>query len=139
MNFTRKNIVLCSDGTGNRGGKGHGTNVWRLYRALNLKSVSPPQVAVYDEGVGTEDQKVAKTLGGALGFGLGCNIREFYTALVDHYEPGDRIYLFGFSRGAYRLSLRCRGRERKRWTIEYRFVLDVRACARLALDSTRPR
>ena len=87
-------------------------------------------MAVYDDGVGTEDQKVAKTLGGALGFGLGRNIRELYTALVHHYELGDRIYLFGLSRSAYRLSLRCRGRERKRWTIEYRFVLDVRACAR---------
>jgi hypothetical protein len=31
-----KNIILCSDGTGNSGGKGHGTNVWRLYKAIDL-------------------------------------------------------------------------------------------------------
>ena len=96
----RKNIVLCSDGTGNRGGKGHGTNVWRLYHALDL-APSANQVAFYDDGVGTEDFKLARGLGGAIGWGLSRNIRELYTFLVRNYDPGDRIYLFGFSRGAF--------------------------------------
>ena len=73
-----KNIILCSDGTGNRGGKGHGTNVWRLFRALDRTPASK-QVAFYDDGVGTEDFKLARALGGALGCGLSRNIRELYT------------------------------------------------------------
>ncbi len=95
-----KNIVLCSDGTGNRGGKGRGTNVWRLFQALDRTPASN-QVAFYDDGVGTEDFKFARALGGAFGYGLSRNIRELYTFLVRNYETGDRIYLFGFSRGAF--------------------------------------
>jgi uncharacterized protein (DUF2235 family) len=105
-----KNIILSSDGTGNSGGKGHGTNVWRLHTALdryghrdceNLR----PQIAFYDDGVGTERKKLLKLAGGAFGLGLTRNIRELYTFLVNNYEPGDRIYLFGFSRGAYTVRL----------------------------------
>ena len=95
-----KNIVLCSDGTGNRGGKSRGTNVWRLFQALDRTPASK-QVAFYDDGVGTEDFKLARALGGAFGWGLSRNIRELYTFLVRNYETGDRIYLFGFSRGAF--------------------------------------
>lgn len=105
-----KNIILSSDGTGNSGGKGHGTNVWRLHTALDRYGhrVDPtlrPQIAFYDDGVGTERGKFLKLAGGALGLGLGRNIRELYTFLVNNYEPGDRIYLFGFSRGAYTVRL----------------------------------
>lgn len=103
-----KNIVLCSDGTGNRGGKGHGTNVWRLFNAVDLappaqddEDAEPPQIAFYDDGVGTQDFKLLKIFGGAFGFGLSRNIRELYTFLVNNYQPGDRIFLFGFSRGAF--------------------------------------
>jgi len=46
-----KNIILCSDGTGNSGGKGHGTNVWRLYKAIDLHH-SQAQVNIHDDGVG---------------------------------------------------------------------------------------
>ena len=99
-----KNIVLCSDGTGNQGGKGQGTNVWRLYNYLDR---APPgrsaaaQVAFYDDGVGSQDNKILKLIGGAFGLGLSRNIRQLYAYLVQNYTPGDRIYLFGFSRGAY--------------------------------------
>ncbi len=99
-----KNIVLCSDGTGNRGGKGNGTNVFRLYNTIDLRSHErglPAQMAFYDDGVGTEDFKPLRLLGGALGWGLSRNIRELYAFLVKNYVPGDRIYLFGFSRGAF--------------------------------------
>ena len=95
-----KNIIMCSDGTGNRGGKSHGTNVWRLFKALDRTPASK-QVAFYDDGVGTEDFKLVRALGGAVGWGLSRNIRELYTFLVRNYETGDRIYLFGFSRGAF--------------------------------------
>lgn len=93
-----KRIVLCSDGTGNTGGKLRGTNVYRLYRALVR---SPDQIAFYDDGVGTESWKPLKLFSGATGFGFSRNVRDLYQFLVNTYEPGDGIYMFGFSRGAY--------------------------------------
>ncbi|MCG8695051.1 MAG: DUF2235 domain-containing protein [Minwuiales bacterium] len=101
-----KNIILCSDGTGNSGGKGRGTNVWRLYNAIDRHGFryNPKvreQVTFYDDGVGTETNKLVRVATGAVGFGLGRNIRELYEFLVKSYEPGDDVYLFGFSRGAY--------------------------------------
>ncbi len=102
-----KNIVLCSDGTGNRGGKGSGTNVWALFNAVwrqpdaDGKLPEKTQITFYDDGVGTQNFVVFKVLGGAFGWGYSRNIRELYKALVSAYEPGDSIYLFGFSRGAY--------------------------------------
>ena len=96
-----KNIVLCSDGTGNRGGKAHGTNVWRIYKALDLRTEHSNQIAFYDDGVGTEDFSLLRYIGGAFGYGLSQNIKDLYISLVKHYDVDDRIFLFGFSRGAY--------------------------------------
>lgn len=101
-----KNIVLCADGTGNSGGKGHSTNVWRIFNAVDLRCHeggvdTPKQLAFYDDGVGTEDFKLLRLLGGAFGWGLSRNIRELYETLARNYEPGDRVYVFGFSRGAF--------------------------------------
>ncbi len=96
-----KNIVLLSDGTGNTGGKGRGTNVWKLYRAVDVHTASRPQILFYDDGVGTGHFRPLRLLGGACGYGLSQNIRELYTFLVSNYDPGDQIYLFGFSRGAF--------------------------------------
>ena len=102
-----KNIVLCSDGTGNSAGKSRGTNVYRLFQAVDIHN-SPnerKQVAFYDDGVGTDSFKPLKLLGGAFGFGLFRNVRELYKFLVQNYEPGDSIFLFGFSRGAFTVRL----------------------------------
>jgi hypothetical protein len=101
-----KNIVLCSDGTGNSGGKGYGTNVWRLFTALDLNGHTwrpelCEQIAYHDDGVGSRDNPLVKAIGGALGLGLKRNLRQLYSFLVDNYEVGDQIYIFGFSRGAY--------------------------------------
>ncbi len=101
-----KNIILCSDGTGNRGGKGQGTNVWRLFNAVDLNSHksspdNPRQISYYDDGVGSEDWKIFKIMGGAFGWGLSRNIRDLYQFLASNYNPGDSIFLFGFSRGAF--------------------------------------
>lgn len=101
-----KNIVLCSDGTGNAGGRGYGTNVWQLFRSLDLNGHlwNPElceQVAYHDDGVGTRDNPIHRLWGQATGWGLSQNIRQLYMFLVNNYEPGDRIYIFGFSRGAY--------------------------------------
>ena len=101
-----KNIVLCSDGTGNSALKGRGTNVFKVYEAIDLNGHKfdeglQKQVAFYDDGVGTENFKPLKLLGGAFGWGLSRNVKELYTALAKCYEAGDHIYLFGFSRGAF--------------------------------------
>jgi uncharacterized protein (DUF2235 family) len=107
-----KNIIICSDGTGNTAIKDRGTNVFKMFEAIDLNGhrIDPtldPQVAFYDDGVGTETFLPLKLLGGAFGFGLAKNIRNLYMDLVRVYDPGDattpadRIYLFGFSRGAF--------------------------------------
>lgn len=98
-----KNIVLCSDGTGNATVKDRGTNVYKLYEAVDLDVPpdEPTQVAFYDDGVGTGSMKLLRMLGGAFGYGFARNVRDLYTNLCRVYQPGDRIYLFGFSRGAY--------------------------------------
>lgn len=96
-----KNIIICSDGTGNSTVKARGTNVFKLYEAVDLHHSVQKQVAIYDDGVGTESLKPLKILGGAFGFGLSRNVRQLYTSLARVYEPDDRIYVFGFSRGAF--------------------------------------
>lgn len=99
-----KNIILLSDGTGNSNIKDRGTNVFKLYEAIDFNCCSidsKEQVAFYDDGVGTEHLKPLKTLGSAFGFGLTRNVRDLYKHLVQAYNPGDKIFLFGFSRGAF--------------------------------------
>ncbi len=101
-----KNIILSTDGTGNAGGKGHGTNVWRLHTAIDRHGTNiPEQIAFYHDGVGSQNNKFLKTIGGALGWGLKRTILELYFDLVSNYSEGDQIYLFGFSRGAYTVRL----------------------------------
>jgi hypothetical protein len=100
-----RNIVLLSDGTGNSSAKLNKTNVWRLYQALELEDGT--QLAFYDNGVGTSGFKPLRILGGAIGLGLARNVRDLYRSLCQHYRApdenhaGDRIYVFGFSRGAF--------------------------------------
>jgi uncharacterized protein (DUF2235 family) len=100
-----RNIILLSDGTGNSAAKLNKTNVWRLYQALELNDGT--QLAFYDNGVGTSGFKPLQILGGAIGLGLARNVRDLYSSLCQHYRApddshaGDRIYVFGFSRGAF--------------------------------------
>ena len=101
-----KRIIICSDGTGNTAVKGRGTNVFKLFEATDLNGhrtnpALPPQVALYDDGVGTESFKPLKVFAGATGFGLARNVRRLYKELVRIHDVGDEILLFGFSRGAF--------------------------------------
>ncbi len=109
-----KNIVLLSDGTGNSAAKLFRTNVWRTYQSLELNERKVPedggpakiaQIALYDDGVGTSTFRPLAVLGGAFGFGLKSNVCQLYSYLCRHYEPGDRIYCFGFSRGAFTIRM----------------------------------
>ena len=101
-----KRIVVCSDGTGNTAIKGRGTNVFKLFEAVDLEThrfdpTVTPQIAIYDDGVGTEDFKPLKIFAGATGWGLSRNVKHLYKELSRIYDPGDEIYMFGFSRGAF--------------------------------------
>ncbi|MBF0162178.1 MAG: DUF2235 domain-containing protein [Magnetococcales bacterium] len=101
---TNKNIIICSDGTGNKGGYGADTNVFRTYQSLDLDP-NPAggaclQKAFYDQGVGTQSNPVWKAIAGAVGLGFEQNILDAYTFLCRNYAEGDCVFLFGFSRGA---------------------------------------
>ncbi len=100
-----KTIILLADGTGNGAAALFKTNVWRLYKALDLSEPPPAgearQIAYYHDGVGTSTFKPLAILGGVFGVGLKRNIVHMYAFLCRKYEPGDRIYVFGFSRGAF--------------------------------------
>jgi uncharacterized protein (DUF2235 family) len=105
-----KNIVICCDGTGNEISENI-SNVLKLYRCLRKTDKTEPHQAVfYDPGVGTLArpnpwkklrQDAFAIFGLATGYGLDDNVLNSYQFLVDNFEEGDEIYLFGFSRGAY--------------------------------------
>ncbi len=89
-----KNIVFCSDGTSNT--QKNRTNVFQLFEMLEENT---GQLKAYDRGVGT---RFGNTIRGcAFGVGLYLNILDGFKFISRNYQPGDRIYLFGFSRGAY--------------------------------------
>jgi uncharacterized protein (DUF2235 family) len=105
-----KNIVICCDGTNNQL-EGDLTNVVRLFE-VSVKSER--QVAFYDPGVGTMADPLAQgalrkrwslVKGLAFGAGLKDNVFEAYRYLMGVYETDDRIFLFGFSRGAFTVRL----------------------------------
>jgi uncharacterized protein (DUF2235 family) len=101
-----KNIIICADGTGNTTVKGRGTNVFKLYEAVDqnghrFDDTAVQQVAIYHDGVGTESLKWVRIFGGVFGWGLSRNVKQLYGELARVYDRDDRILLFGFSRGAF--------------------------------------
>lgn len=101
-----KRLVVSFDGTWNTpeedraDGSGANTNVRRLHEAVLPRDAGGAEQATwYDRGVGTDWYN--RLSGGITGVGLSRNIREGYQHLAEHYEDGDQIFLFGFSRGAY--------------------------------------
>lgn len=113
-----KNIIIYSDGTGQAGGKKPDQRLSNIYKMYRASRVSPTneidpnqQVAFYDVGLGTdEDTNEGKTrifkfcrklISSVTGRGITRNITDCYEAIINLYEDGDRIYLLGFSRGAY--------------------------------------
>jgi uncharacterized protein (DUF2235 family) len=102
-----KNVVICCDGTGNEFGD-HNSNVVNLYRALVIDGKE--QVGYYHPGVGTmgapaAGNKISKAwstvMGLAFGAGFVANVGDAYRYLMNVFEDGDHVFLFGFSRGAY--------------------------------------
>lgn len=90
-----RDLFVFLDGT--RNDVGTETNVWRLYQLVNMHG-SQSTRSIYIEGVGSALHPLTGTL---LGLGMERRIRIGYEFLADNYRPGDRIYLFGFSRGAH--------------------------------------
>lgn len=90
-----KNIVVFSDGTGQEGGKDNNTNVYKLFNMVENRTNN--QVTFYDRGLGTGWRKIT---GNVAGMGISKNIMECYEFIFENFCAGDRIYLFGFSRGA---------------------------------------
>jgi uncharacterized protein (DUF2235 family) len=99
-----KNIILLSDGTGNSSAKAFKTNVWRLFQILDLSDPAS-QIAFYDNGVGTSSFKPLAVLGEVFGIGLKRNVIDIYSFCCRNYQAGDRIYCFGFSRGAFTIRI----------------------------------
>lgn len=114
-----KNIMVCTDGTWDRPDATDSgsdftpddTNVCKLFSLLpgdsqrrsattRTKSV-PGQVAFYDDGVGADGIWAVRVAEGATGAGLELKLRDGYQFVSEQYEAGDRIYLVGFSRGAF--------------------------------------
>jgi uncharacterized protein (DUF2235 family) len=117
-----KNIVVYSDGTGQAGGFRFDearTNVYKMFRAGRCgpdSGIDPrEQVAFYDPGLGSQADGanvfgkalrwIHNTVAQATGFGITRNLIDCYAALIQLWRPGDRIFLVGFSRGAY--TVRC--------------------------------
>ena len=107
-----KNIVICCDGTrGKYDAEEKNTNVVRLFE--RLAPDGSDQVSYYDPGVGTHSSAwtwlgrwlsnlaVSATGTSLLGAGVKGNVRQAYKYLMEHYEPRDRVFLFGYSRGAH--------------------------------------
>ncbi|MFN7101938.1 MAG: DUF2235 domain-containing protein [Pseudorhizobium sp.] len=101
------NIIVCCDGTWNtpdamEDGVPSPTNVVKIHHALALTDAGGnEQKFYYHPGVGTDGTWVKRILGGSTGKGLDDNIISAYHWLARTYRTGDRIWLFGFSRGAY--------------------------------------
>ncbi|HWB44228.1 MAG TPA: DUF2235 domain-containing protein, partial [Hyphomicrobiaceae bacterium] len=119
-----KNILIFSDGTGFAGGYAPDetrSNVYKLFRATRVSPdtcIDPKlQIAFYDAGLGSRAKgeaikikwwrRVYNLLSRATGLGITQYIIDCYAEIIRVWQPGDRIYLFGFSRGAY--TVRCVG------------------------------
>jgi len=100
-----KRLVLCCDGTWNTpdqesDGRPCRTNVAKLAVALaDTGADGLEQRVFYLRGVGTN--RWDRIRGGAFGYGLSATVKEAYRLIVEHFDPGDELFLFGFSRGAF--------------------------------------
>ena len=95
-----KRLVVCFDGTWKRPLDKHVSNIEKIARTVQSETDGVQQTAYYVGGVGAS-YKVDRVLGGSLGLGLHNNLMSAYRFLALNYAAGDKLYLFGFSRGAF--------------------------------------
>ena len=102
------NIVVCADGTWNRPEEDlaadHPSNVLKLARGVSPSHGETRQHVFYDWGLGSYHHQ---TTAGIAGRGIHKNIVDGYRYIVHNYAPDDRIFLFGYSRGAYTVRALC--------------------------------
>jgi uncharacterized protein (DUF2235 family) len=99
-----KRLVVCCDGTWNKPDNENVTNVEKIARTVQSDPSATGgvyQLVYYISGVGAGSYEADRLLGGAFGFGLFHNVIACYRFLAQNYEPGDEIFIIGFSRGAY--------------------------------------
>jgi uncharacterized protein (DUF2235 family) len=102
-----KRIAIFCDGTWNtpdkaENGKRCQTNVVKMANALRLSSKDgTSQLLYYDTGIGSEGDMSKRIFDGATGRGISGKILEAYRFVINNYERGDELFLFGFSRGAF--------------------------------------
>ncbi|MGF0116001.1 DUF2235 domain-containing protein [Promicromonospora sp. Marseille-Q5078] len=100
-----KRLVLCCDGTWNHAVNSQVSNIEKLARSVLRSggSADPDveQIVGYVAGVGARGYLVDTLLGGAFGYGFTRNVVDGYRFLAMNYEPGDEVYVLGYSRGAY--------------------------------------
>jgi uncharacterized protein (DUF2235 family) len=89
-----KRLAIFLDGTWNT--LNNNTNVWRL---KSLTAETAEQHVYYSQGVGTQRGETVR--GGVTGYGIDDEIIDAYTWLIENFDEGDEIFIFGFSRGAY--------------------------------------
>lgn len=98
----KKRLVICCDGTWNSLKQPARTNVSKVWDAVPGEAADGVrQKSRYLKGVGAGLPLLGHLAGGAFGWGLSANVREAYRFVVENYSPGDELFFFGFSRGAY--------------------------------------
>ena len=97
-----KNLVVCCDGTWKNSDDRYVSNVEKIARSIAPRGFDgETQIVHYARGVGSTGSWIERIVAGAFGVGLDDAIVDCYRFLALNYEPGDRIFVFGFSRGAY--------------------------------------
>jgi uncharacterized protein (DUF2235 family) len=102
--WAMKRLIVCCDGTWNDiDNQSRETNVFRIAKAIHGSQDTGGvlQIVLYLRGIGTSGLKAEIWIEGATGLGVDDNIRSAYMFIAQNYIPGDEIFLFGFSRGAY--------------------------------------
>ena len=98
----KKRLVFCFDGTWNRLSTDKPTNVVLLAQMIEpVAKDGTSQIVYYDEGIGTSAYYLKRVWQGMIGGGMKRIMREAYRFLIFNYSPGDEIFVFGFSRGAF--------------------------------------
>ncbi len=97
--LTPRNHIVVIDGTQSRMEKGHETNAGLLYKLLD--EVNNPKTDTLWYHPGIQGHGLWNWVTIASGWGINQTIRDAYAHLSSRYRPGDKIYLFGYSRGAY--------------------------------------
>ena len=102
-----KRIAIFCDGTWNtpdkaENGKNCQTNVVKMANALSQASKDgKTQLLYYDTGIGSEGTMTSRVFDGATGYGISAKILQAYRFIINNYDRGDELFLFGFSRGAF--------------------------------------